>query len=91
MTNAEPAKKLPSDQGSSKSSGSPPPQQQVQQTANDTGRRRKRKRELKSKTHMDDQGFMGRCTTSTCSVFREDLSTKVWLNSLNSRRSPPKM
>jgi len=57
VVNAEADQKPPPDQGSN-SSESPLPQQQPQQTEKDAGRRRKRKRELKSKTYMNDEGFM---------------------------------
>ena len=58
MTNAESDKKLSEDQESSRSESSIP-QQQPRQT--DMGRQRKRKRELKSKMFMNDEGYMGRC------------------------------
>lgn len=59
VMNDESDKKVPSEQGSSRSE-SPLPQQQPRPTENDTARRRKRKRELKSKTYMNDEGFMGK-------------------------------
>ena len=58
-TNAE--KKHASDPKICTKGDEPLPQQQARQPENETGqRKRKKKRELKSKTYMNDQGFMGK-------------------------------
>lgn len=59
VTNAESEKKPGSDQHGSTRTDDLLPHQQARQACSETvERRRKRKRELKSKTYMDDQGFM---------------------------------
>ena len=66
MTNAEPNKEVSPDQESTKSE-SPLPQQKQQQPAEKDASRptRKRKKVVKSKTFMNDEGYMGRCPVPT--------------------------
>ena len=66
VTNAESEKKPGSDQHGSTRTDDLLPHQQARQACSETvERRRKRKRELKSKTYMDDQGFMGKGSNIT--------------------------
>ena len=62
VTNAEANKEVSPDQESTKSE-SPLPQQQQEQTVEKDASRpaRKRKKVMKSKTFMNDEGYMGRC------------------------------
>ena len=66
MTNAEANKEVSPDQESTKSE-SPLPQQEQQQTVEKDASRpsRKRKKVMKSKTFMNDEGYMGRFPVST--------------------------
>lgn len=88
VTNDEPEKKAPSDQGSSRSE-SPLPQQQPRQTENGTSRRRKRKRQLKSKTYMNDEGFMGKIQCPPFTEFALPPSLQRGYYTILTQKEPP--
>ena len=68
MTNVEPNKEVsPVGQESTKGESPLPQQQHQQQTVEKEASRpaRKRKKVMKSKTFMNDEGYMGRCPVPT--------------------------
>ena len=78
VTNAEANKEVSPDQESTKSE-SPLPQQQQQQTVGKDASRpvRKRKKVMRSKTFMNDEGYMGRCPVLT---WQDDSFGRLWTN-----------